>query len=173
MADFLSVIFKALPWVDRKLRDYYLGDGRLLHDKNLFQKVDSLINEDYYFNFLDYLKTNCSYSYSDRLQNLISLTYNSSRPEFSFINPKIEALKVDFISSFESLYSFMANNFFPHTSMHNKYRMRPEYNIDIEGTSLEDQEKFDDYKEELLNLVDQNWNAYISFREEVKRVLFI
>jgi hypothetical protein len=78
-------------------------------DRKLFNEIKSILNEEH---TIDFLRTNNFAGFSfdtDRLGKLYDIEHENKRPEFEFLNPKLECIKTEMIknvSDFTSLISF-------------------------------------------------------------------
>ncbi len=165
----VTIIFrkKLLDWISNKRRNE--------HDKRIFEGSDALLGERALKNVLDYVGNNHSYLVT-HMEPVSCFCRFFSEEQNQFLHKKLRNNSITLVEKLTALENFMALNFFPpfshETGADLRLTMQPHLNID-RGGEPQLSGKYEQYREELNQLLDSATSAYDEYRRMVKQVLMI
>ena len=149
----------------------------LEHDRNIFTNAASLLAERHLINFFDTLLSDHSYTLSDvRPIDKLILFYEEIQNRY--LNNKLNKATDNLVLAIDKVRSFVSLNFFVYpegqTGENLRLCMYPEFNIDRGGaTSKEKMRKYDEWRDQLEDIVKDARTKYDIYRQTVKKKLFI
>lgn len=147
------------------------------HDLEIFRQSDAILNEDQLERlFSDLLGDN---SYRDSFYIAVVNFYEFfDKTSNQYLNSNLAEMCLQLSEAFKRLVAFLMYNFFvfPDNQTHEdtKLCLYPDLCLDRGWqVSHEDMVKYDEYVQQLFELVNKASNAYITYRKAVKETLFI
>jgi hypothetical protein len=167
-----SVLFRRGPfhsWITRdRIRD---------HDSALLQKAEELMREEDLDSFLGTLVGDHSY-WSSHSRIIFGFVDFLQKERNRFLHRRLRKKALDVAGKLHNLLVFTAKHFFRfpdhQTDDDSRYCLYPEFNIDrAASVSSQDQDFYERHAEQVCNLAEAVHHAYVDFRRECKRSLFI
>lgn len=147
------------------------------HDVEIFRRADSILDEDKLDRGFSLLLADHSYrdSFRDAITSFCDFVEKRGN---QYLNEKLAPPSLQLADSLKELVEFLVTHFFIYpeaqTYEDSRYCMQPDLNIDRAGKGHpEEMEMYDDYTDQLRDLVNKASVAYSAYRLAIKETLFI
>ena len=143
---------------------------KLKHDKNVFCRINILLNEQHHTDIMSSISSDhcCSLQDSNTLDTFL---HDLSHTNNSYLLDDIETAKNNMCSALGRLRGFMALNFFSH---HGMLCLDPENNIDrTSSVAFLDRAHYEEKAKKLDELVNAATAAFLEYRKAIKQNLYI
>lgn len=148
----------------------------IIHDRENFDRANSILSEGYLITFLDILQSNDSYT-KRRVEPVHDFCFYFKETGNYYLLPELEEVTKELISNLGELLNFLAYNFFvfPKDKFTDEdcwFALYPDLNIDRNGDgSVEQMEKYGKFQRKLNEFGDKTRKSYKKYRLAVKRNL--
>lgn len=149
----------------------------LEHDKKIFENYRSVLSEEELLNVLEQIGnlhmywSSCGTKFSNATTYLLA-------PSTQFATAVIKSSAHEFATKLNQLHHFLGHHFSEHNSPQTGdlcFRLYPDLNMDTATLppTAEQSQKYDDYADQLIQLIDEVENSYKKFRSVVKQSLAV
>lgn len=147
----------------KKIKEFFLKNDHLLHDKTIFKKLDECISERDLIDLFYRLQSEDGLDENsiDKIGEILSISEEEGN---KYINKKLAKKSEEFIYYLNKLNDFMVIHFFPHKNIESWYTLEPELKKDT------DYKKF---RDELDNKINITRKKYKNYRLTVREIINI
>jgi len=161
--------------IEKSSKEFYLDFFRLNHDKQVFEKLNTIMSDDCFHTIIKKLET---YQFNDgEIDSIYEFIDENVKIKNHFINDELNTALTNFIISLKKLKDCVFKNFFvfPNHKIEGKYRFRFRPNDDVDLMEIYDQEKdirFSEKSEQFDSILDYATEKYNIYRNLIKNNLY-
>lgn len=171
---FLIVLISLTITFKTKLLQWLNKEKQIEHDKNVYERINSTMNETAFDAFLTCVETNNMYR-SGQIDILIVLENRSNKNDYCFLNKKLLTVKNELVDSIKDFTNFITTNYFASNQVNDfKYYLQPELDSNrcrIFNTA--NPTKFDEYVKEQSKKINILRNKYEMYLKTCKKILYV